>query len=221
MQQPTWWPEIKVVVWDLDGTLYPSKKAMTDAFERESFRQVAKILGISEPEAQRQFVELRSELKSNTKTLGKFGIDGRKFFTDLWDTFPVEQHIDPNPNFVSLLKNSKLRHRILSNSNRLDQVEKKIGLIGFEPTDFEAIQTSVTLGIEKPDPRCFRAVEYEADVAPGAILMVGDRMEVDVLPAQSVGWHGCLVRSADERADLCLELPERLFELETSVLEKV
>jgi putative hydrolase of the HAD superfamily len=211
MAAPNWWPDIELVVWDLDGTLYPSDNRIQTIIDENVFRTVAKHLQVNETEAESRYQKLRRELKSSTKSLFALGLDGRKVHTDIWDLVDLQKYLRPNPALVALFRKSKLRHRLLTNSNRLDQAELKLRLIGFEPADFEAIHTSVTIEIEKPDPRAFHAVQFAAEVEPGSILMVGDRIDVDVLPAQAIGWHGCLVRSENPRAELSLTKPEELF----------
>ncbi len=213
INRPQWWSQIELVVWDLDGTLYPPSQQLQAQIDAAVFPIVAKHLQVTETAAQEQYLNLRRELKSSTKSLFQLGLDGRKVHTDIWDTINLEKYVLPNPQLVEALRQSKLRHRVLTNSNRLDQAEKKLRLIGFDPADFEAIHTSVVLGIEKPDPRAFHAVQFEAELEPGSILMVGDRIDVDVLPAQAVDWRGCLVRSEDPRANLCLPDPRSLFSL--------
>lgn len=60
------------------------------------------------------------------------------------------------------------------------------------PTD--VLATSQGWGVEKPDPAFFERVIAEAGVPAGEILYVGDRQDVDVLPAVKVGLQVALVR---------------------------
>jgi FMN phosphatase YigB (HAD superfamily) len=60
------------------------------------------------------------------------------------------------------------------------------------PTD--VLGTSQEWGVEKPDPAFFERIIAEAGVPAGEILYVGDRQDVDVLPALKVGLQVALVR---------------------------
>ena len=60
------------------------------------------------------------------------------------------------------------------------------------PTD--VLATSQGWGVEKPDPAFFERVVAEAGVPAGEILYVGDRQDVDVLPAVKIGLQVALVR---------------------------
>ena len=61
-------------------------------------------------------------------------------------------------------------------------------------TYFEVWGVSDDLGIRKPDPALFVHALQTADVAPDRSVMVGDRLDYDVMPAQTgraCGRCGC------------------------------
>ncbi|MEI6665398.1 MAG: HAD family hydrolase [Chloroflexota bacterium] len=49
------------------------------------------------------------------------------------------------------------------------------------------------IGVSKPQPRFFELALERFSVAPSDALMVGDRLDNDVRPAQAVGMHGVLL----------------------------
>jgi HAD superfamily hydrolase (TIGR01549 family) len=57
---------------------------------------------------------------------------------------------------------------------------------GLEPF-FEVWGVSDELGVGKPDPALFELTVKAAGVAPGASVMVGDRLDYDMRPAAQVG----------------------------------
>jgi HAD superfamily hydrolase (TIGR01662 family) len=60
--------------------------------------------------------------------------------------------------------------------------------------ELDVIATSVTYGVAKPDPRFFERIVADCDVPASEIVYVGDRLDNDVLPAQSVGMHTVFIR---------------------------
>lgn len=56
------------------------------------------------------------------------------------------------------------------------------------------IGSSSTWATAKPDPAFFRRMAAELEMEPGAILHVGDRIDNDILPAQSIGMHAAFIR---------------------------
>ena len=90
------------------------------------------------------------------------------------------------------------------------------------------IASSATMGVEKPDPRFFAALQATAGVPAAAIAYVGDRLDNDVLPTLRAGMKAVFVRRGPwgwmhaerpeiEQAHLRLDglgdLPDRLDEL--------
>ena len=54
---------------------------------------------------------------------------------------------------------------------------------------FEVIAASAELGMSKPDPAIFEWALKQADCSPQNAVMVGDRMDNDMAPANRLGMH--------------------------------
>lgn len=54
--------------------------------------------------------------------------------------------------------------------------------------------TSAGWGLSKPDPAFFRRIAEELGLEPNEILYVGDRLDNDYFPAESVGMHAVFIR---------------------------
>jgi HAD superfamily hydrolase (TIGR01549 family) len=83
------------------------------------------------------------------------------------------------------------------------------------------VASSARLGVRKPDPAFFADLVEAAGCAPGEAAYVGDRVDIDVLPAKAAGMVAVHVRrgpwgylqdssAADVRVDSLAELPEAL-----------
>lgn len=87
---------------------------------------------------------------------------------------------------------SGLKTGIVSNAHFLPEMMRRdlgdLGLAGY----FDAAVYSSELGIRKPDPRIFRAVLGELDVAAERAAFVGDRVADDVKGAKAVGMRAVL-----------------------------
>jgi HAD superfamily hydrolase (TIGR01509 family) len=72
---------------------------------------------------------------------------------------------------------------------------------------------SEEVGLSKPDPAFFRWACQEAGVPPGECVMVGDRLDHDVLPAWKMGMHAVWVhwRSAFQKGIAPTRRYERLY----------
>ncbi|GAC1468062.1 MAG: hypothetical protein NVSMB9_10330 [Isosphaeraceae bacterium] len=71
-----------------------------------------------------------------------------------------------------------------------------LGLLG----SFEVVALAEELGFHKPDPALFLAALRQAGAEPAECLMIGDRLENDILPAASLGMATAWVRWPERRA---------------------
>jgi HAD superfamily hydrolase (TIGR01549 family) len=190
---------------------------MSNEISRLQTQAVAAQLDCGVEEATAIFQKRYLELKSNTKALNSFGVDGVAFFIDVWDNLDLPKYIQSNPALVEAFERiSHYPQFILTNSNTQQQVVKKLACIGLSTDLFQTILTSVELGFNKPDLRAFQALVQATGQEPGAILYVGDRAEVDTLPARQIGLKTALVGKIPDnqsKADLYLEKPEHLASL--------
>lgn len=58
----------------------------------------------------------------------------------------------------------------------------------------DVVASSASIGIAKPDARFFEHIVDVCGVPAGAIAYVGDRLDNDVLPAQSIGMNAIFIR---------------------------
>jgi putative hydrolase of the HAD superfamily len=91
---------------------------------------------------------------------------------------------------LARLRAAGLRLGVVSNSDgRVEQALQAAGLREY----FDVVLDSALVGVEKPDPRIFRAALDALGVAPEEALYVGDLYEVDVLGARAAGMPAVLL----------------------------
>jgi putative hydrolase of the HAD superfamily len=90
------------------------------------------------------------------------------------------------PDVRPCLDHLSTRYRLGIVANQPSHVREAMRRDGIERY-FELWGVSDDLGIEKPDPRIFRAALEGAGVAAGRTAMVGDRLDYDVRPAVGAG----------------------------------
>ncbi|MBJ6362671.1 HAD family hydrolase [Paenibacillus sp. GCM10012307] len=59
---------------------------------------------------------------------------------------------------------------------------------------FSLMGSSAELGMNKPDPRFFQWALKEADCRPAEAVMIGDRIDNDIIPARQLGLHAIWVK---------------------------
>jgi HAD superfamily hydrolase (TIGR01509 family) len=98
------------------------------------------------------------------------------------------------------LRAAGIRLGVVSNSDgRVEQALQAAGLREY----FDVVFDSGLIGVEKPDPRIFRAALDALGVAPTEALYVGDLYEVDIVGARAAGMEAVLVGQPPESGPPC------------------
>ncbi len=106
---------------------------------------------------------------------------------------------------LTQLKAKGLRLIVLSNNDhRLHTILREFEL----DAQFEQVFVSETLGMEKPDPALFRHVQSTLQVAPGAILHIGDSLVSDGRGPIQAGWQACLLAPASDPEGIIPAVPD-------------
>jgi len=205
MSLPSWIPSIRALGWDLDGTLYPTSQALTRLIQKRQYQVVSEKMRWSLQRTRSEYEKRYVELGSNTKTMTSFGIDGISYFTSVWDTIDLARFIHRDERIMRLFEAFTIRrHFLISNSNRLDQIQKKLLLIGLQAEIFEVIVPTEELGEVKPDPAPFLFALEKLRLPPEQTLFIGDRVSTDVMGASAVGMRTCRIGETTASADICV-----------------
>jgi HAD superfamily hydrolase (TIGR01549 family) len=212
--KPKWISSIEAIGWDLDGTLYPGSEKLSNLLRDGQYKAVAEKHGWGMAKAQIEFHKRYRELGSHTKTLISLGIDGVGHFTKFWDEVDLSQFVKRDEKLMKLFESiSDRRIFVLSNSNREDQIVKKLKLIGINPNIFEFLLSTVDVGEVKPDPKPFIVALEKLALQAEKVLFIGDRVSTDIMGAKRAGFRSCLVRGRSKEADISLSTVYDVFKL--------
>jgi len=195
---------IKVIFFDLDGTLYKSTE-IRQKFAEAAYYTFSKYKNTSIENAQKLIEERREQLGEKqgdsvpyTLTLRSFGIP-----IEIWHKENIE-HLDPRQHLVQdeRLKKSLIelknhyRLAILTNNNDT-QANRVIEALGLQDI-FEKVYTYNSFKILKPDQEFFTKAVEDLEVAPEECLIVGDRYNVDLEPAKELNMRTCKVNGPED-----------------------
>ncbi len=183
----------KVIIFDLDGTLYKSPE-ITRHFADAAYHALAKFKNIEVEEAQRLLEEKREELKKKydspvpyTLTLKTFGLPIERWHEENVAYFDPRHYLGKNEKLKKSLGELKEHYRlaILTNNNTI-QTQRILEALGLEDL-FEKIFTYNSFKLLKPDPQFFQRAAEDMGVEPEECCFVGDRYNVDLNPAKGLG----------------------------------
>lgn len=196
--------DIKVIVWDVDTTLYKDIPELSMAFRDGCIRVIAEAKNLSFPAAEELFEKERIKYNSSSLVFKTLGLDIKKIIPEIQRQIHKTDFIKPDPKLLPMFKSLKnFRHFIISNAMVEDDraTLKKLGVpVGI----FERIITAQDCQEPKPDPEPFRFLLKITGLAPSQHVYIGDREKVDIAPAKKLGMKTILVWGESKIADLSL-----------------
>ena len=106
-----------------------------------------------------------------------------------WPTQRECLYEDAIPCLMGLSK----KYKIGIIANQLPGAQRRLaryGLLSY----VDVVVTSAEAGVAKPDPGIFRLALQAGNCSPAAAVMIGDRIDNDILPANALGFHTVWIR---------------------------
>ena len=201
---------IKVLVWDVDGTLYQSIPELWLMMRKRQYQLLSQVKKISFTEAEELLMKKKKINKSATKSLVKLGC---RDIADTAKKIDIEgKHglIRKDLMLLEMFKKlKKFRHLVLTNRayKGAFEVLRALGIADLKWRVFERIYSAPEeFGAVKPDSVVFEKILEYTGLLANQHLMIGDRAEVDLVPAKKLGMKTCLVwgQSNDPSVDVSI-----------------
>jgi putative hydrolase of the HAD superfamily len=195
---------IKVILFDLDGTLYKSPE-VRKKFAEAAYHALAKLKNISVDDAKSMIEDTREKLKEKhgfpvpyTLTLVRFGMPVEMWHKENIDFFDPRDYLSANGELKEMLSDLGKRRRlaILTNNNEI-QAQRILEALKVRNL-FDRVFSYNSFKTMKPNPDFFKKAAKEMGVTPDECLVVGDRYSVDLIPAQDLGMKIYEVKGPDD-----------------------
>lgn len=197
------WAEVRLVVFDVDGTLYDQKPVrlamgralLVDALSKGSFKDLktlALFRRLREAAAKRALVDFEPQVLDETAAAAGCPPERVEALVRDWiETRPLpllrRARAEGVERLFSMLRASGRRVAVWSDH----PVRDKLAALGLEADD-AAGAPDPDLGRLKPDPAGLRLLMRRAGVAPAQTLMIGDRADRDGEAARRAGVRALL-----------------------------
>jgi HAD superfamily hydrolase (TIGR01549 family) len=186
---------VNVLVWDVDGTLYPPSEEMAQATLESAYITIEHRMGWPRHKAIEEFEKVHEKITpSQTEAVALIcNIPTSEAARETDRNFQRTKYIARDEKLVSLFESLKgFRHFILGNGAQ-KTIREGIIALGLEINTFDEIVTSETVGANKPKDNGFKYILEKTGMPPGEHLMIGDREKIDLVPAKALGMKTCLV----------------------------
>jgi putative hydrolase of the HAD superfamily len=185
---------VKVVLFDLDGTLFDRDAAVGDVFAEQHRAFELELAGVPRERFVERLLELDQHGHADKRTayavlVRELGLEAtldRRLYEHFREVYP--RFGAPFPDVLTTL--SALRARGLGlglvTNGRVDTQAAKLERLGLEPL-LDAVVISEREGVRKPDRRIFESALRRFGAAPAQAWHVGDHPMADVAGAHAAG----------------------------------
>ena len=209
---------LKAVIFDFDGTLYsktaiPVFLVLGNIFNLRAIRAERKAL---RELAGRYFENSKDYFDELFRTMSRKGTRSAAYYEKwYWKKYMplmvqvIAKRTHPRPNiktFIDAFHSKGLKVAILSD---YPMVKAKLQALNVDPSLFDAIYESPTMGGLKPCGQTFLSVCQSLGVKPVEAVMIGDKIATDG-GASKVGMNFRHVTSDDEWNFICISLIRNL-----------
>jgi len=192
--------QIKAVVFDLEGTLVSSSE-LGKRHISEVLNLISRRFGITKKKTFELLVSKREEMSARlgytpplTTVVRALGISKPEFFEAIMRVNP-HPYIKADTKLQMTLEGLKrigLKLALLTNVS-LPYTLRILKALEIETSMFDCLITGSDMKEIKPDPSSFLMVMKSLNIPSEQILMVGDRIAVDLTPAKKLGMRTALV----------------------------
>ena len=197
----------KLVVFDMDGTLYQFPDGGTfleipfgQAIQQNTRAFIGREFKLDEVEAVKRHEELFAKFDGEL-SLGlerENGVDRMRFFDETWNLDPAE-FIIPEPGVREALEQVDAQRILLSAAPRV-WVNRVLGYMGIADVFGERIFTGEP-DVRKPSPLIFQQILDTYGVQARYAISIGDQEHTDIAPARSIGMRALRIGSGETEAE--------------------
>lgn len=201
---------LDLIIFDLDGTLYPANPEMDRLYPEAAVRLLINKTGGDPEKVKQEFLAKKAELKEQlhgppTSTLTLFyyyNIGFEEYENTLDAMIAVENFINPDPKSRAVIHKIDRHYPIFLYTTNNEKVGMKIlqrlGLADFFPPQRRFTLTDAgrllvprqeKLNYIKPGEKGFKRILELHNVPAERALMVGDSDTSDIQPAKNLGLH--------------------------------
>ena len=164
---------VKWLFFDIGSTLVDETKVYDDIFQK-----IAVAGGVSVEEVKTRAIGFYKQNKrGHREVIRLLGVDYPE-----WSPLYEELY----PDTMECLRILKKKYKLGIIANQIPGAEKRLEGMGIRRY-FDVIVSSAEEGVAKPDPRIFNIALTRAGCTPEQAVMIGDRIDNDIVPAKQMG----------------------------------
>lgn len=179
-------PQIDVILFDLDNTLYDPQSGLLEAGDRTITRFIADRLQIPWDEADELRVRTWTEYGATARGLEvEFGIPQREFFAGSIEQVPITEYVEPRPELREMLECLPQRLYVFTNAPSV-YARRTLEALGITDLIEDVFDIEATGGRPKPECHCYDRVLVQVEAPAERVALLEDT-EANLEPAAELG----------------------------------
>lgn len=202
--------DVKVLIWDFDGTLYKPNPDLFRAVREAEYKTIMAHTGWDRDKATEEFNKnYKHVTPSATETVAVLTeLTTTQAALEMENYFDRRDFLQRDQKLINMFARLRhFHHYMLANGVKRRLAETLVTL-GLDTGIFKEIVTSEIVGVNKPHDDGFCYIIEKTGLRPEEHLMIGDREKVDLVPAKKLGMKTCLVFSEEKSTIADLVLPD-------------
>jgi len=165
--------DVKWLFFDMGSTLIDETKVYDDIFQK-----IAIAVGVSVEFVKTRAIGFyRQNKRGHKEVMRLLGVDYPEWSPEYEELYP---------DTVKCLQVLREKYHLGIIANQIPGAEKRLERMGIRQY-FDLIISSAEEGVAKPDPEIFRIALARAGCSPEQAVMIGDRIDNDIVPAKQMG----------------------------------
>ena len=213
--------DLKLIIFDLDGTLYSFDKGQSTNFsssqfyadiKKNAYAFFSKKLEINLEQAEFEFKRIKSKYNGEISLAvePEYNINRFEYFENTWNLDP-SKYLTKNMNLRSLIQQLDSKLVILTSAPRI-WAESALKYLDV----YDLFENNIFSGepdIRKPNPLVFQKILETYKIDPLNACSIGDQEKTDIIPAKSLGIKTIIVGSKSSYADFSIDKIEDILNI--------
>lgn len=188
---------IRYLIFDLDNTLYPKSAGLMQMIDRRISEYMELRLGMDPSLVEDSKAEYRRRYGTATRGLRLHHDIDFEDYVDYVHDIQVENYLAPNRCLETVLSRLDDLKKIIFTNSSLEYARRVLKALGIEGHFDRIFDLHFMESTSKPDPRPYRWLLKDLNVAGEACLMIDDSVR-NLLPGKELGMITVLLAAGDD-----------------------
>jgi len=183
---------IKAIIFDQDGTFYPSNHKLTKVLRAKTKEWIQKNLRIERDELESIYLKLPIKYPNPLDGFSSIGLNTKDYMYKVFDTINLSKYIKENKKLIDLVKALKIDLYVvtIASIKYSKKLQKRLGIK-------KLIKKTYSLGEKYPKIKTkfeiYEEIRKKKDFKRKEVLIVGDNYLLDLKDASSKGYPCVLI----------------------------